>query len=148
MTAKQSKRSVISLTASTVSNVSLLTAGARLSPWTCIKNKIWSPYEADMDVCRCSKEEGNGNGVSLKAEDCKPSRTTISPPSPRCARGERWARRWRKVQEIKRIRWGGRGGWGETRWKQESSLALPLGCSCQGSGEADIIHLIGSHCYT
>lgn len=22
----------------------------------------------------------------------------------------------------------------------------PLGCSCQGSREADIIHLIGSHC--
>lgn len=26
-------------------------------------------------------------------------------------------------------------------------LYSPLGCSCQGSGEADIIHLIGSHCY-
>lgn len=34
--------------------------------------------------------------------------------------------------------------------KQEpvgEKLYSPLGCSCQGSREADIIHLIGSYCY-
>lgn len=39
-----------------------------------------------------------------------------------------------KVQEMKR-------GTGETR----REAGAPLGCSCQDSGEADIIHLISSY---
>lgn len=49
-----------------------------------------------------------------------------------------------KVQEIKRIRWR-TGGRGLCLKPAGGKLESPLGCSCQDSRKADVIHLITSH---